>query len=843
MKNLTIILLWIFSFISAQVGPAKELHRNPPRAWALTNATIHASPGKTIANGTVVMRDGMITSVGSDIKIPKQATIRDMEGKHIYAGFIESWLDVKTIKKDTSLQAHWNSNMRAYLKAADLFHPKDKELKDLRALGFTTAHITPKGGIFQGQSALVQLGETPKVLSENIAQVIEFASSGWGSWEYPTSLLGVIAFIRQGFYDASWYDKTGDILAKYPDGNEPIQKDRSLESLSSGIGNKQPFVFRTNNELYIDRSENIADEFELNFWIRGNGYEYRRIDQMPASFMIVPLNFPGKPEVVDPYQALQYTTEQLKHWDMAPDNVAKLVAAGFQVALTGSDLKNKKDFQKNLSRSINRGLNESDALAALTTNPAREFGQSKRLGKVAPGYIANLVITDDNYFSGESTVNAVWIDGNEYEITPDPFVSIAGTWSLKERNNVWSLVLDKSAKGFSGEITTENKSLKLNNVKVEQDRIGFSVKTDTLLQKGVTRFQGTFTDKKAMGQSFYADGTSDNWSAVLESQKPPKKKKQKKENPSKLDLVFPEGAYGLDEDVPNPKTILINDATVWTSGSKGILKEYDILIQDGKIKKIARNITLPRGNALVIDGAGKHVTPGLIDAHSHMAGESINEGFQNVTAEVRMRDVIDANDVALYRALAGGLTTINLLHGSANPIGGQNVAPQGIKFALGENVKRERPYGRYPESRMGVEQVIRDAFSSATDYKQSMDTYNKDVRLQRSTIPPRRDLELDALVEIMEGERIVHSHSYRQDEILMLTRIAEDFGFTIGTFQHVLEGYKVAERLAEHGAGASTFSDWWAYKYEVVDAIPYNGTLMANAGVTVSFNSDSDERP
>ena len=307
MKNLTIILLWIFSFISAQVGPAKELHRNPPRAWALTNATIHASPGKTIANGTVVMRDGMITSVGSDIKIPKQATIRDMEGKHIYAGFIESWLDVKTIKKDTSLQAHWNSNMRAYLKAADLFHPKDKELKDLRALGFTTAHITPKGGIFQGQSALVQLGETPKVLSENIAQVIEFASSGWGSWEYPTSLLGVIAFIRQGFYDASWYDKTGDILAKYPDGNEPIQKDRSLESLSSGIGNKQPFVFRTNNELYIDRSENIADEFELNFWIRGNGYEYRRIDQMPASFMIVPLNFPGKPEVVDPYQALQYT--------------------------------------------------------------------------------------------------------------------------------------------------------------------------------------------------------------------------------------------------------------------------------------------------------------------------------------------------------------------------------------------------------------------------------------------------------------------------------------------------------------------------------------------------------
>ena len=304
--------------------------------------------------------------------------------------------------------------------------------------------------------------------------------------------------------------------------------------------------------------------------------------------------------------------------------------------------------------------------------------------------------------------------------------------------------------------------------------------------------------------------------------------------------------------------VLINDATIWTSGPKGILKDHDILFQDGKVMKIAKNISLPRGNALLIEGKGKHVTPGLIDAHSHMAGESINEGFQNVTAEVRMQDVIDPNDVAMYRALAGGLTTINLLHGSANPIGGQNVvmklrwgsfsndlifksAPQGIKFALGENVKRKRSYGRYPETRMGVEQTIRDAFTAARDYKKTWDIYNKDVRLQRSSVPPRRDLELDALVEIMEGKRLVHSHSYRQDEILMLTRIAEDFGFTIASFQHVLEGYKVAERLAEHGAGASTFSDWWAYKYEVVDAIPYNGTLMANAGVTVSFNSDSDE--
>ena len=854
MKIKTILFLSILSILTAQVGPAKALHRNPPRAWALTNATVHASPGKTIEDGTVVMRDGIITAVEAKVKIPKQATIIDMDGKHIYAGFIESWLDVKTVKKDTSLQANWNSNMRAYLKGADLFHPKEKSLKELHGLGFTTAHVTPKGGIFQGSSGLVQLGQIPKVLSNNVAQVVEYAAGGWGAKEYPTSLLGAIAFIRQGFLDADWYSKSQAILAKYPDGNEPIQADRSLEELSNAKRNRQPFVFRTGNELYIDRSSNIAEEFELNLWIMGNGYEYRRIEEMPASFMIVPLNFPAKPEVADPQNALQYSTEQLKHWDMAPDNAAKLADAGFQFALTSAELKDKKDFRKNLSRAVNRGLDESAALAALTTNPAKEFGQAKRLGKVAPGFIANLVVTDGNYFDKKSKVQSVWIDGNEYEVAPDPLVDAVGDWTLIEGSNSWTL----SVKADGGSLNVDEKKLKLANYKLDQDRISFSVNADTILQKGVTRFKGTITGGKATGYVFYPDGSSSGWTAVLDSVKAEKGKKSKKESASNLSLVFPEGAYGLDGDVPNPRTILINDATIWTSGPKGVLKEWDILFQDGKVKKIARNISLPRGNALVINGKGKHVTPGLIDAHSHMAGESINEGFQNVTAEVRMRDVIDPNDVAMYRALAGGLTTINLLHGSANPIGGQNVvmklrwgsfsndlilkhAPQGIKFALGENVKRKRSYGRYPETRMGVEQVIRDAFTAARDYQKTWDTYKKDVKLQRSSMPPRRDLELDAMVEIMEGKRLVHSHSYRQDEILMLTRIAEDFGFRMATFQHVLEGYKVAERLAEHGAGASTFSDWWAYKYEVVDAIPYNGTLMTNAGVTVSFNSDSDE--
>ena len=335
---------------------------------------------------------------------------------------------------------------------------------------------------------------------------------------------------------------------------------------------------------------------------------------------------------------------------------------------------------------------------------------------------------------------------------------------------------------------------------------------------------------------------------------------RKIEKSSDLSVFYPEGAYGLIKDHAKPNAILINDATLWTCGPKGTLAEWDILFVDGKIEQVAPDITVPKGSAVVIEGAGKHVTPGLIDCHSHSAASSINEGTQYITSEVRMRDVIDPDDINIYRQLGGGLTTANVLHGSANPIGGQNAviklrwgkgandllfknAPEGIKFALGENVKQANWTGtnRYPQTRMGVEQVIRDAFRSALDYKHSNENYLRNSKIQRTKIPPRKDLELDAIVEILEGTRLVHCHSYRQDEILMLTRVAEDFGFKIATFQHVLEGYKVADRLAEHGAGASTFSDWWQYKYEVIDAIPHNGSLMTKNNVLVSFNSDDDE--
>ncbi len=323
-----------------------------------------------------------------------------------------------------------------------------------------------------------------------------------------------------------------------------------------------------------------------------------------------------------------------------------------------------------------------------------------------------------------------------------------------------------------------------------------------------------------------------------------------------------------------PEHVLVRGATIWTSGPEGVLEEADLLVTSGEIAAVGEGLEAPEG-ALVIDGAGKHVTPGLIDAHSHsMIVGGVNEATHTVTAEVRIGDVVDSESIDIYRQLAGGLTAANQLHGSANAIGGQNAviklrwgappaelifagAPLGVKFALGENPKQANfnpDERRYPQTRQGVEQAIRERFLAARDYREQWQEPAPEAAPARrrkarrgSTpppppeVPPRRDLQLEAVVEMLAGERLVHSHSYRADEILMLIRLAEEFGFTIGSFQHVLEGYKVADEIAALGAGASTFSDWWAYKYEVIDAIPYNGAIMWERDVVVSYNSDSSD--
>ncbi len=308
--------------------------------------------------------------------------------------------------------------------------------------------------------------------------------------------------------------------------------------------------------------------------------------------------------------------------------------------------------------------------------------------------------------------------------------------------------------------------------------------------------------------------------------------------------------------------IVFRNATILTV-TKGTLKG-NVLVRDGKIAGIGDNVTIPIG-ASVVDATGMYLMPGIVDCHSHIIAESINEGSVSVSSMVRIGDVLNPEDIAIYRALAGGVTTANILHGSANSIGGQcsvvkmrwgksaeellfEGAMPGLKFALGENPKRRGAapaFGaatvRYPATRMGVEDVIREAFTDAKAYQASWREYDAKKAKGEIAIPPARDLKLEPLVEVLEGKRLVHAHCYRQDEILMLLRVADEFGFKIRTLQHVLEGYKVAKEIAAHGAGASTFSDWWAYKVEAYDAIPYNAALMTRKGVLVSINSDDAE--
>jgi N-acetylglucosamine-6-phosphate deacetylase len=352
------------------------------------------------------------------------------------------------------------------------------------------------------------------------------------------------------------------------------------------------------------------------------------------------------------------------------------------------------------------------------------------------------------------------------------------------------------------------------------------------------------------------DKLADEHRPQAEKAKPDEKPKVKKE--ALYPVVYPLGAFGVLEPPKQPKLVFLKNATLWTCGPQGILEEGSMLIAEGKIVQVGKESEPPQ-EAEVMDLAGAHISPGILDCHSHIATDGgVNESGQAITAEVRIGDFIDANDVNIYRQLAGGVTAANILHGSANPIGGQNqvikfrwgatpeemkfaAAPPGIKFALGENVKQsnwgERFTSRYPQSRMGVEQIIRDEFEAARAYRKRQEEWKR----SQAGLPPRVDLELEAVAEILEGKRLIHCHSYRQDEILALLRVCESFGVRVATLQHVLEGYKLADVIARHGAGGSSFSDWWAYKFEVYDAIPYNGALLQGAGVVVSFNSDDAE--
>ncbi len=823
--TLQVFLIFATSTFASDILPP-GFRPKPVGVHALVGGKVVAGPGETIDGATIVIRDGLIEAVGKSISVPADARVWDVSGLTIYAGFIESYLPVGQTNQAistsyvepggaTSLTAggvnfygapgqrtdtgqrgpgYEVSKVTPDVRAVRNYSPDQKTIEPLRQLGFTSAVVAPARGIVRGTSALVSLAEQDPnevVVKSDVFQHIAFEAGGEDERAYPGSLMGAIAVVRQSFFDAQHYALDQADWQKNPQGRKRPEFDPSLEALQPATDGKQRVLFEPGSALMVDRAARVARELKLDFAIVSCGQEWRRPDlakETGATF-IVPVDFPNLPKLPSEDDWEQVTLDQLRAWDWAAENPALLRQQKLDIALTTYSLKDKKAFRKNVRLALDRGLSETDALAALTTIPAKLCGVDKQLGTIEPGKIANLTIVDGKgYFDPESRVREVWVDGRNYHVQPAKEVA-------------------KKDDAANGE--------KEATAKAEKEKKEAELKE--LQSKRVAR------------SPMEGRGALTNFSGSVDASGP---------------LIF------------------LSGASVWTCARQGFLASSNgiyLIFRDGKILGIDVGGSGGSGNNVRIELDHQlHITPGLIDAHSHSAIlGGVNESTLPSTAMVRIGDVVNSETKNLSEQLAGGLTTANLLHGSANPIGGQNQiiklregaspegmkfegAPPGIKFALGENVKQsnwgDRNTTRFPQSRTGVPTFHRNRFTAAQQYLQEWQEFRS-----KGGVPPRRDLELEAIGEIIEGKRFIHCHSYRQDEILAFLRSMESFNVRVGTLQHILEGYKVADEIAKHGAGASCFADWWAYKFEVYDAIPYAGALMRERGVLVSFNSDSSD--
>lgn len=882
--------------------------------WLLKGATVIAEPGAKPVLADVLIQDDVITRVGMNLSPSTGIKTLDVSGYYLYAGLIDARcrsLLPKEIKfpkpeqREAELSRYalaatredHRHQLSLDFKAKEVLERKSDRIKKLTSQGFTIAHVVPDGQIGSGQSTIITLRDAPvrEVLLKDSAG-LSFRLFAPGGRTYPATLMGATAHLRQAWSDSRRYALHQKLFSDGQQVSRPVE-DTTWELLNRTDRGELPTYWQADTKDDIHRTLTFHEKHGVSSApvLMGVEEAWKTLDDLKAANarLILSLDFGDEPKIEaepkpeefkakqnDPLTAQK---EELDHWKHRVSLMARLKEAEILWGVGSAELDDHDKLLPALRSAIQHGLSSDDALAALTTMPA-EMLSLPRVGRVKEGNLAHLIITNGPLFEDQTKVARVFIDGREQvidaELKPNdsqskdetpPVIQIAGTWNFllqtEDSDTTASIEFSQNGKKLTGLFRSERGDGRLDDGHVDGEKVSWNIVIGAGARELVLKFSGTVKENEMTGTLIPPFGKPSEWTAKRE----PMKATDTEQNPVQLSVDIPEDDTKSKKALPTEThadrikiqkdhggNLLVTHATIMT-GTGEVLKDSSILIRDGKIAEIGQNLNADEGMA-VIDGTGKYVVPGLIDTHSHiMISGGVNEHTLSIVPEVSIEDVVRTDDLSEYRALAGGLTTARLLHGSANVIGGQDGVvklkfgksaqehllhdnPQGVKFALGENVKRNE--SRFPNTRLGVEATLERAFLEAIDYRrrwQQFEKAKKNSKNPEDLLPPRRDYRLEALADIVNHEKFIHSHCYRADEILMLMRVASNLGIRVWSLQHVLEGYKIAPEIKEHGASCSTFADWWAYKVEAYDAIPHNAAFLHEAGINSVIKSDDAE--
>ncbi len=911
-------------FVCCDLSAADSDRRSgfQPQSFAIVGAKLVVAPGKSIENGNLIIRNGLIVEAGKGTKVPSDALVIDGKNLIVYPGFLDAATsELLDAAKKPNPPAGRSVDFGRYVLAATRPDNRNSMTPDyhgfenlkldanvldgMRKSGFTAVHVLPAGRVASGQGTLITTGGAPQRETVLLTTTYcEFQLFAPGGGNYPQTLMGATAHLRQAFLDARHYHTHS---ALYGDRAANVQRppiDATLEALDAVVLGNCRAVFLANSRDDIHRALNFAGEQHIKPLVWGGRDAHRCIDRLKHDGveLMLQVDFGNEPKIerskpsdklnADVKAPLRVQQDRVDSWTERVAGLSKLHAAGVRFAISSQPSKNRADVLKSLRKAVEHGLPESAALAALTLDAAKLLGIDSRLGTLERGKLAHVVIMTGPFLHEQSKVRYVLVDGQKFEYNAgakpvdlkpkagSKTADLSGKWQLDikaaDGKVAATVELTQAGSKLGGTFTSGQGDGKLASGSVKDAAFDFVVAIGAGARTVELKFNGKLANEKLEGTLKSAFGAATSWSASRLTPAPDAKPKnpvqlslpetddesktaKSKSKPSITDLPSELESDRLQRPIKTGGNVLIKNATVLT-GTGQTLPNTSILVKDGKIAAIGRKLKAEK-KVTVIDAAGRFVMPGIIDTHSHiMITAGINEATQSIVPEVRVKDVVNTSDTSEYRALAGGVTTARLLHGSANVIGGQDAvvklkygataaehilddSPQGVKFALGENVKFRT--NRFPNTRMGVEATLNRAFQEAVDYRRRWMQHDRAVAKSKDKsaklLPPRRDLRLEALADIVNHEKFIHSHCYRADEILMLMRVASNLGIRVWSLQHVLEGYKIAPEIVAHGASCSTFADWWAYKVEAYDATPYNAALLKEAGANIVIKSDDWE--